>query len=60
MNCLDAQHIAPASGGATPEFRIELHDGTAVVTCAVATDGRVSVVGGETVSPRDGRAEVRL
>jgi hypothetical protein len=46
--------------GASAVFRIERRDGTAVVTCDNATDWRVSVVGGETVSAIDGRAEVRL
>ena len=46
--------------GASVVFRIERTGSTAVVTCAEAADWRVSVVGGETVSAIDGRAEVRL
>jgi alpha-D-xyloside xylohydrolase len=52
--------VVTEPSGASAVFRIERRDGTAVVTCDNATDWRVSVVGGETVSAIDGRAEVRL
>ena len=52
--------VVPTAEGASATFRVERRGQTAVVTSETASGWRVGVVGGETVSAVDGRAEVRL